>query len=220
MYKLVFKRIFDIVLSSFALLLLSPLMLSVGILVFIVLGNPVFFRQRRCGRDEKLFTIYKFRTMNDFRDENGELFPDEKRAKMLGRFLRNTSIDELPELVNILKGDMSFVGPRPLVEQYLPCYTQAERRRHSVRPGLTGMAQISGRNHITWEQRFECDLTYVENYNFLTDIKVICLTALKVLKRENIGVRGVDSLPDLNEVRRPGTVEEKNKSNGLNKFGF
>jgi lipopolysaccharide/colanic/teichoic acid biosynthesis glycosyltransferase len=209
MYKLFFKRIFDIVLSSLSLLILSPLLMSVGILVFIVLGSPVFFRQKRAGRDEKLFTIYKFRTMNNVRDENGELFPDETRAKKLGRFLRNTSIDELPELVNILKGDMSFVGPRPLVEQYLPCYTQAEMRRHSVRPGLTGMAQISGRNHVTWEQRFECDLRYVENYNFIADIKIIFLTALKVLKRESIGVRGVDSLPDLDEVRRSGSPEEK-----------
>jgi len=172
------------------------------VLVRIYLGSPVIFKQQRPGLNEKIFTMYKFRTMTDERDENGELLPDSQRLTKFGRFLRSTSLDELPELFNILKGDMSIIGPRPLAIQYLPFYTEEEKIRHSVRPGLSGLAQINGRNTVDWEERFYYDIQYVNNITFVGDIKIIFKTILKVFKREDIGERGLDSPPDFDKYRQ------------------
>ncbi|MBU5427920.1 sugar transferase [Tissierella pigra] len=202
MYKKYFKRLVDIVLSLIALIVLSPVMLIVAILVRIKLGSPVIFKQERPGLNEKIFTMYKFRTMTDEEDKNGELMPDGVRLTKFGRILRSTSLDELPELFNILKGDMSIVGPRPLAVQYLPYYTEIERIRHSVRPGLSGLAQINGRNLATWEQRFRYDIEYVNSISFLGDLEIIFKTINKTVKRENIGERGLDSPQDFDKYRQ------------------
>lgn len=186
MYKKYFKRLFDIVLSGCALLVLWPLLLVIAGLVRIKLGSPVIFCQERPGKDEKIFKMYKFRSMTDERDEKGNLLPNEARLTKFGRLLRSTSLDELPELINILKGDMSIVGPRPLLVRYLPYYTEKERHRHDVRPGLTGWAQVNGRHFISWEETFELDLYYVTNVGVFLDIKTIFLTAKKVLSRADI----------------------------------
>lgn len=187
MYRHFFKRFFDIVLSACALVVLSPVLLVLAILVRTKLGSPVIFCQERPGRGEKIFKLYKFRSMTDARDENGELLPDELRLTKFGRLLRSTSLDELPELWNILKGDMSIVGPRPLAVVYLPYYTEEEHHRHDVRPGLTGLAQVHGRNALQWEARFACDLEYIRNISLWMDLKVLFLTVKKVLVREGIG---------------------------------
>ncbi len=176
----------DIVLSFIAIILLSPFLLIIAFLVRIKLGSPVIFKQDRPGLNEKIFTLYKFRTMTDERDENGELLPDEKRMTKYGKFLRSTSLDELPELFNIFKGDMSLVGPRPLLVQYLPLYDEYQRRRHEVRPGLSGLAQISGRNTLSWEEKFRLDVEYVDNISFIGDFKIILSTLKKVFVREGI----------------------------------
>jgi lipopolysaccharide/colanic/teichoic acid biosynthesis glycosyltransferase len=185
-YRRYGKRLMDIVLSLCALVLLSPLMLVVALLVRIKLGSPVIFRQERPGLNEKIFTLYKFRTMTDERDENGKLLPDKIRLTRFGRWLRSSSLDELPELLNILKGDMSFVGPRPLLAKYLPLYNEKQRRRHEVRPGITGYAQTNGRNSVPWEERFELDVEYVDHVTFLGDVKIIIATVLSVIRREGI----------------------------------
>ena len=185
-YERVTKRILDFTLSLLALIVLSPVFLVVAILVHIKLGSPVLFRQDRPGKDEKIFSLYKFRTMTDARGENGELLPDEVRLTYFGRVLRSTSLDELPELVNILKGDMSIVGPRPLLVKYLPLYNEEQKHRHDVRPGLTGWAQANGRNAISWEEKFALDVWYVQNISFLVDVKVIFLTVKEVFCREGI----------------------------------
>jgi len=185
-YEKYIKRLLDVVLSGIALIILSPVLLVTAILVRTKLGSPVLFRQERPGKDERIFKLCKFRTMTDARDENGELLPDEVRLTKFGRFLRSTSIDELPELWNILKGDMSIVGPRPLLVRYLPYYTTEERHRHAVRPGLTGLAQVNGRNNLTWEQKFAYDLKYVRNLTFVNDVKIILKTVLKVFIRADI----------------------------------
>ncbi|MCR5670088.1 MAG: sugar transferase [Butyrivibrio sp.] len=176
MYKHFFKRFLDIAISLVILILFCWLYLIVGILVKVKLGSPVLFKQPRPGKGEKIFNMYKFRTMTDKRDEKGELLPDRDRITPFGTFLRKTSLDELPELFCILKGDMSFIGPRPLLVEYLPYYTEREKLRHTVRPGLTGLAQASGRNTVDWDTRFELDATYVENLSFLMDLKVIAMT--------------------------------------------
>lgn len=183
MYKNYIKRLFDIILSGLALIIFSPVLLIVAILVRTKLGSPVIFHQERPGKDEKIFTLCKFRTMTDGRDENGNLLPDEVRLTKFGKLLRSTSLDELPELWNIFKGDMSIVGPRPLLVRYLPFYTEEERKRHSVRPGLTGYAQVNGRNALNWEDRFAYDLEYVEKCSLALDIKIIFETVGKVFKR-------------------------------------
>lgn len=185
MYKYV-KRFFDIVSSLLAIIVLSPLLLIVSILVRIKLGSPVLFKQERPGKDEKIFTLMKFRTMTDERDENGELLPDEVRLTKFGKFLRSTSIDELPELFNILKGDMSVIGPRPLLVQYLPRYNVHQHRRHEVRPGLSGWAQVNGRNAISWQEKFNLDVEYVDNYSLFMDIKILFMTVINVFKRDGI----------------------------------
>ena len=186
MYKNYIKRLLDIILSGFALIILSPVLLIVAILVRTKLGSPVIFRQKRPGKDEEIFTMCKFRTMTDEKDENGELLPDEVRLTRFGEMLRATSLDELPELWNIFKGDMSIVGPRPLLVEYLPRYNKRQARRHEVRPGFTGLAQVNGRNSISWEEKFEWDVKYVDNITFLGDWKIIFQTVLTVLKRDGI----------------------------------
>ena len=176
MYKYFFKRLLDFVLSLLAIIVLSPVLLITAILVRTKLGSPVIFKQERPGKNEKIFTLYKFRTMTDEKDEEGNLLPDEIRLTKFGKLLRSTSLDELPELFNILLGDMSIVGPRPLLVSYLPYYNEEEKHRHDVRPGLTGLAQVSGRNYIAWDDRFKKDVEYVNNQSFLLDVKVIINT--------------------------------------------
>ena len=189
MYAKYIKRPLDFTLSLIAIIILSPLLLIVAILVRIKLGKPVIFKQQRPGKNEKIFTLYKFRSMTDKKDENGNLLPDEQRLTKFGKALRSTSLDELPELWNILKGDMAIVGPRPLLVEYLPLYNEKQKLRHDVRPGLTGLAQISGRNAITWEEKFKDDLEYVNNITFIQDAKIILKTITKVFKREGISRR-------------------------------
>ena len=186
MYAKFIKRPLDFFLSFCAITVLSPILLALIIIGAINMkGNP-FFTQQRPGKDEKIFKLIKFRTMTNEKDSDGNLLPDEVRLTKYGRFLRSSSLDELPELINILKGDMSIVGPRPLLVKYLPLYNERQKLRHTVRPGLSGLAQINGRNSLTWEAKFEDDLTYIENITFLGDIKIIFTTVLKVLKREGI----------------------------------
>jgi undecaprenyl phosphate N,N'-diacetylbacillosamine 1-phosphate transferase len=189
MYKQYFKRLMDFILSLIAIIVLSPVFIIVALLVRIKLGSPVLYSRQRPGKDEKFFTIYKFRTMIDARDKNGEPLPDSQRLTKFGRMLRSTSLDELPELFNILKGDMSLVGPRPLARNYLPYYNAEQRRRHTVLPGLTGLAQINGRNAIMWEERFAYDIEYVDNITFLKDLQIILATIKKVLTRRDVGTR-------------------------------
>ena len=186
MYAKYIKRILDFVLGLAALVVLSPILLITAILVKFKLGSPIIFKQQRPGKNEKIFTLYKFRTMTDKKDENGNFLPDSERLTKFGKFLRSTSLDELPELVNILKGDMAIVGPRPLLVEYLPLYNEEQKHRHDVRPGLTGLAQVSGRNSITWEEKFNDDLEYIEKISILEDIKIIFTTIRKVFKREGI----------------------------------
>ena len=185
-YRNYLKRPLDFILSLTGIIVLSPLLIIITILVRIKLGSPVIFRQKRPGLNEKIFTLYKFRTMTDERDENAELLPDEQRLTGFGKFLRSTSLDELPELFNILKGDMSIVGPRPLLVEYLPYYTEEEMKRHSVIPGITGLAQVSGRNNLNWDERFKKDIEYVEKCSFVLDIKIFFLTILKVVKKSDV----------------------------------
>lgn len=212
MYAKYFKRILDFILSLIAIIILSPVFLIVAILVKIKLGSPVIFKQERPGKDEKIFTLYKFRTMTDKKDENGNLLPDSERLTKFGKTLRSTSLDELPELFNILKGDMAIVGPRPLLVKYLPYYTKEERHRHDVRPGLTGLAQVSGRNLLKWDQKLEKDIKYVNNYSFMYDIKILKETLRKVIKREDIVSSEVINVNGY--VIRPLDVERSEKNIG------
>ena len=186
MYKLFFKRIIDIFLSVIFILLFWWLYIIIVILVRRKLGGPVIFRQKRPGLNEKIFTMYKFRTMTDEKDKEGNLLSDKDRLTKFGKFLRSTSLDEIPELWNVIKGEMSLVGPRPLLVSYLAKYNEYEKRRHEVRPGITGFAQVNGRNNTTWEERFKNDIYYVENISFLLDIKIIIKTFLKVIKKSDI----------------------------------
>lgn len=186
MYKKYFKRIIDFLLSSMALLILLPFLTVIGLLIRINLGSPIFFKQRRPGRNAKIFDILKFRTMTNEKDINGELLPNEIRLTKFGRWLRATSIDELPELINIIKGDMSIIGPRPLLEEYLPLYNEKQAHRHDVRPGLTGWAQVNGRNTISWEDKFKYDLEYVKSISLTIDLKIFFLTIKKVFVKEGI----------------------------------
>lgn len=201
MYKLFVKRVLDFVLSLIAIIVLSPVYLIVAILVRTKLGSPIIFTQERPGKDEKIFKMYKFRSMTDERDENGKILPDDVRLTKFGKLLRSTSLDELPELFNILKGDMSIVGPRPLMARYLPYYKERERKRHTVRPGLTGYAQVKGRNSLTWDERFEYDVEYIEKVSLILDICIIFDTVKIVLKREGIGLGDLGNLDDYREVQ-------------------
>lgn len=208
MYAKCVKRILDFLLSLTALLVLSPLLLALTVIGAVKMkGNP-FFTQPRPGKDEKVFRLIKFRSMTSERDAEGRLLPDVRRLTRYGRFLRATSADELPELLNILAGQMSLVGPRPLQVQYLPYYTEQERLRHSVRPGLTGLAQVNGRNETTWEDRFAYDLQYVRSVSFAQDVKILFRTVAVALGGSGIGVRGVDSLPDFDTYRKQQTEKE------------
>lgn len=186
MYQNYIKRLLDVILSTVGIVTLSPVMLMTAFLVRIKLGNPIIFRQERPGKDEKIFEMYKFRSMTDAQDQNGKLLPDELRLTSFGKKLRSTSLDELPELFNILKGDMSIVGPRPLLIKYLPLYSEEQRHRHDVRPGLTGLAQVKGRNSLDWEEKFQWDIKYVNNISLLIDIMILFETIKIVFKREGI----------------------------------
>ncbi|MDX4036278.1 undecaprenyl phosphate N,N'-diacetylbacillosamine 1-phosphate transferase [Aliarcobacter skirrowii] len=180
------KSIFDKILALFLIILFSPIYIVVSLLIFFKMGSPILFRQKRPGYKEKIFGIYKFRTMTNEKDANGNLLPDDKRLVGIGKFIRSTSLDELPQLFNVLKGEMSFVGPRPLLEEYLPLYNEKQKRRHDVKPGITGWAQVNGRNAISWDQKFDYDVWYVDNQSFWLDIKILWLTFLKVVKRSDI----------------------------------
>ncbi|MEA5092068.1 Undecaprenyl phosphate N,N'-diacetylbacillosamine 1-phosphate transferase [bioreactor metagenome] len=196
MYKCFLKRIMDFLLSLIALVILLPGLLIFSILIYIKLGSPVFFKQQRPGKNGEIFEILKFRTMTSEKDKDGNLLSDEIRLTKFGKFLRSTSIDELPELINILNGDMSIVGPRPLLVQYLPLYTAEQQHRHDVRPGLTGLAQVNGRNAITWEQKFTYDVIYVNSITFLGDCKIIWQTVMKVIQRKDISSQTVVTMEE------------------------
>ncbi|MBR0492085.1 MAG: sugar transferase [Clostridia bacterium] len=213
MYAKYVKRILDFTLSLLALIVLSPIMLILYILVRIKLGNPVIFKQMRPGKDEKIFKLYKFRTMTDEKDEQGNLLPDEQRLTKFGKFLRSTSLDELPELINIIKGDMAIVGPRPLLVQYLEFYNEEQKHRHDVRPGLTGLAQVSGRNSITWEEKFKQDIEYINHLTFKNDVKIIFMTIGKVFKREGISQDGEATMEIFTgtEVKETTTITNNNE---------
>ena len=209
-YERFVKRVLDVILSLCGILCLSPVMLLTALLVRIKLGSPVIFRQKRPGLKGKIFGMCKFRSMTDERDERGELLPDEVRLTAFGKKLRATSLDELPELFNILKGDMSVVGPRPLLVQYLPLYNERQAHRHDVRPGLTGLAQVNGRNAISWEEKFEYDVQYVENITFMGDMKIIFATIGKVFKRDGISAADHATM-DFFKGTDPETVSEVEK---------
>lgn len=207
MYKKYIKRFGDMVLSIIGLIILSPVFIIVAFLVRIKLGSPIIYKQNRPGLNEKIFEMYKFRTMSDGKDSEGMLLPDEKRLNKFGKLLRSTSLDELPELLNIIKGDMSIIGPRPLLIEYLPYYTEVEKKRHLVRPGLTGKAQISGRNAISWEEKFKLDVYYAENISFKEDFGIFWKTIFTVIKHEGIG-QAEEAPMDFNLER---TIINKNK---------
>lgn len=209
-YEKYIKRLMDMLLSGLALIVLSPVLLVTAVLVRTKLGSPVIFCQERPGKDEKIFRLYKFRSMTDEKDENGNLLPDEIRLTRFGRLLRSTSLDELPELWNIFRGDMSIVGPRPLLVSYLPYYTEEERHRHDVRPGLTGLAQVNGRNNLTWEQKFAYDLEYVNHLTFVNDVKIIFKTVLKVFARADVQTDTQVTEGNLAKIRQAARMEKEN----------
>ena len=200
-YRRFIKRILDFTISLISLIIFSPIFIVVVVLVRVKLGSPVFFCQKRPGKDEKIFTIYKFRTMTDKRDENGNLCSDDIRLTSFGRKLRATSLDELPQLLNVIKGDMAIVGPRPLMVEYLPYYTEEEKIRHTVRPGITGLAQARGRNSISWEEKFSFDIQYVNKMSLMFDLKIIMETVSKVIKKSDIG-QGEECPEYLNVLRK------------------
>ncbi|WMC91647.1 sugar transferase [Kineothrix sp. MB12-C1] len=212
------KRILDFILSLLGIIVLSPLLLVLALLIRVKLGSPVLFKQERPGRGEKIFTLCKFRTMTGKKDESGKLLPDHMRLTKFGKLLRATSLDELPELFNILKGDMSIIGPRPLLISYLPYYTKEERLRHTVRPGLTGLAQVSGRNFIDWDSRFQKDVEYVRNLSFRMDMKVLWLTARAVFDRSDVAEDTNQAEGNLAEIRKQRLADtgslERNVENG------
>lgn len=209
MYAKYIKRILDLILSLMALIVLMPLMIIIGILVRINLGSPIIFKQKRPGKNEKIFTLYKFRTMTDKRNIDGNLLPDEYRLTKFGKFLRSTSLDELPELINIIKGDMAIVGPRPLLVEYLPYYTEEEKHRHDVRPGLTGLAQVNGRNTISWEEKLKYDTEYIKQISFYSDLKIIFKTIKKTIKRKDIKMGKELQFGKLNVERKKKVVDNR-----------
>ena len=209
-YRRFLKRPMDFILSLMAIIVLSPVLIIVGVLVRVKLGSPVLFMQKRPGLNEKIFTMYKFRTMTDETDENGELLPDSVRLTKFGRMLRFTSLDELPELFNILKGDMSIVGPRPQLVRDMVFMTPEQRIRHTIHPGLTGWAQVNGRNNITWEEKLSLDLEYFNEITFVKDIKIILMTVAKVFKKEDIATDGMETAEDLGDyLLRIGKVDRE-----------
>lgn len=210
MYQKYVKRLLDIIISLVALIVLSPVILVVAILVKIKLGSPVIFKQERPGKCEKIFKLYKFRSMSDKKDKDGNLLPDKDRLTRFGKILRASSLDELPELVNILRGDMSLIGPRPLTVSYLPYYNETEKHRHDVRPGLTGLAQVNGRNALNWDKRFEYDIEYVNNITFMNDVKILFKTFYKVIRKDDVITAGTGKIVSFNEYRKQ-QLEEKFK---------
>jgi len=196
------KRLLDIILASLLLILFSPLMALIALAIRVTMGRPILFRQPRIGYRGRVFIIYKFRTMTDERDEQGNLLPDERRLTPFGAWLRSWSLDELPELFNVLKGEMSLVGPRPLLVEYLDRYTPEQFRRHEVKPGITGWAQVNGRNALTWEEKFRLDVWYVDNWTVWLDFKILLLTVLKVLRREGISAPGHTTMPEFKGSRK------------------
>lgn len=213
LYEIYFKRPLDLFCGLLAVVVFCWLYAIIAILVRVKLGSPVLFTQDRPGKDEKIFKLYKFRTMTDARDENGELLPDDERLTRFGRLLRSTSLDELPEAFNIIKGDMSIIGPRPLLVEYLPYYMDMEHHRHDVRPGLSGWAQINGRNAIdSWEQRFQYDLEYVEHISFWFDMKILLGTVIKTIKRADIKVGSQIKVGRLDDARRGELVDSDNQT--------
>lgn len=209
-YEKYFKRVFDIILSFVGLVILSPVLIVLFFLVKAKLGSPVIFSQERPGKNEKIFNLYKFRTMTDEKDDSGKLLADEQRLTTFGKKLRSTSLDELPQLVNILKGDMSIVGPRPLLVEYLPYYTDIEKNRHAVRPGLTGLAQINGRNNITWEDKFSHDLEYIKKITIKNDLEIIMKTIVKVINKSDISVGNDYKMPEFLETRTDINAKKEN----------
>lgn len=209
MYQKYVKRLLDIVFSLGMLIVLAPVLLVLAVLVRVKLGSPVLFHQERPGRGEEIFTLCKFRTMTDKRDENGNLLPDNERMTGFGRMLRATSLDELPELINILKGDMSFIGPRPLLVSYLPYYTEREQLRHTVRPGLTGLAQVNGRNFLDWDRRLAKDVEYVENLSFKMDLKVLFLTVKVLFVKDAVAEDTNQVEGNFAEIRKAKMQQEK-----------
>lgn len=201
LYRQFFKRFYDILLSILALIVLSPIIILATIIIKTQLGSPVIFRQLRIGKNEKSFVMYKFRSMTNAVDDEGNLLPDKQRIGKYGLFLRSSSIDELPALVNIIKGDMSIIGPRPLPVLYQPYFYESERKRHTIRGGLSGLAQVNGRNSLSWEERFSYDLQYVEKYSLFLDIKIVFLTVIEVFRKKNIGLRGISGPEDFNTYR-------------------
>lgn len=217
MYAKYIKRPLDFMLSLIAIIILSPLLLIVAILVRIKLGKPVIFKQQRPGKNEKIFTLHKFRTMTDKKDENGNLLPDEQRLTKFGKALRSTSLDELPELINILKGEMAIVGPRPQLIKDMLFMTDEQRKRHTVRQGLTGLAQVNGRNNITWEEKINYDLEYIKNITFIGDVKIIFKTVIKVFKKDDINTEGLDTAEDLCDyLLRTNKITEEEYKEKLN----
>lgn len=212
MYRHFIKRILDIILSGLALLILSPIFIILAVMIRMKLGSPVLFKQKRPGKEEKIFMLYKFRTMTDECDENGKLLPDHIRLTSFGKLLRSTSLDELPELWNIFRGDMSIIGPRPLLVSYLPYYTKEEKIRHTVRPGLTGLAQVSGRNYLNWDKRLLKDVEYVKNLSFKMDLKIIYMTIKVIFVRENVADDTNFVEGNFAEIRKLRMETEKGKS--------
>lgn len=221
LYERVFKRVIDFTFTLIGFVFISPIFLLLCILVRIKLGSPIFFKQKRCGKDEKTFEMIKFRTMTDARDEHGDLLPDTERFTKFGDFMRKSSLDELPELLNVLKGDMSLVGPRPLYPFYLPYYTEKESLRHSVRGGITGLAQVNGRALLRWNQRFEKDFEYVQKVTLIGDIKILWETFFKVFKQDDIGIPSVTEeggLHIIREVQRPEYLKNIENDPNMPKF--
>ena len=198
MYRNFFKPLLDKLLALILIILFGPVMIIVAILIYLWDGRPIIFTQERPGLNEKIFKIYKFRTMTNEKDEFGNLLPDEKRLKGVGKIIRSLSLDELPQLFNVLKGDMSFIGPRPLLPEYLPLYNETQRKRHLVKPGITGLAQVKGRNAISWRKKFKYDVFYVNHLSFKLDLYIICQTILKVIKREGISQEGHATMEKFN----------------------
>ena len=197
-YKNFFKPLFDKILALFLIILFAPVMIIVAILIYLWDGRPIIFTQSRPGLNEKIFKIYKFRTMTNEKDEEGNFLPDEKRLNGIGKIIRSLSLDELPQLFNVLKGDMSFIGPRPLLVKYLPRYNEEQRKRHLVKPGITGLAQVKGRNALSWKKKFKYDVFYVNHLSFKLDLYIICATVLKVIKREGISQEGNATMEEFN----------------------
>lgn len=198
LYRKYFKKILDYFISLVVVILLAPLLTIIIILLFLFNEGKVFFIQKRPGKNEKIFNLYKFKTMNDDRDKNGNLLPDEQRITKIGNFIRKFSLDELLQFINVLKGDMSIIGPRPLLIEYLPLYNEEQKKRHNVKPGITGWAQVNGRNALSWKEKFELDVWYVENISFWLDLKILFRTIIKVFKRDGISSEGMATAPKFN----------------------